>query len=290
MSPFFILVGPPGVGKSTLFQAFTGNYVAAFDYPGTAVPLVEGTVWMESRWVRVVDTPGVSSFLCPGEAERVTRDLLLAIPGAVAIVVADALDLERALALVIELSELGVPLALCLNKADGSAAGGLATDEAVLARRLGVPVVPTVATLGQAIRELRAALAHAEVPVLQADYGARVESAVTSVMRALANCRRARGLSLMLLAGDGTARPWIEARAGAGALIHVADLVEALTREIGFLPAVIADARRLAAARLAGSAQAPTALRKRLERSAVAASRFVTRAMATLVGGSRRRT
>jgi ferrous iron transport protein B len=284
-SPLFVLIGPPGAGKSSLFAAFTGAYVAAFDYPGTTVPLAEGTVWMESRWARVVDTPGVTSFLCPAEPERVTRDLLLAIPGAVAIVVADAGDLERGLALVIELAELGVPLALCLNKADQAAARGLATDEAALARQVGVPVVSTVATRSEGIGALRSALALAAVPVLRADYGARVESAAASVVRALGNGRRARGLAMLLLAGDETARPWIETRAGAGALVHVADLADALTRATGFLPSVVTDARGHSVRRLVQTVQATTPLQRQLDRSVV---RVVVRAIAKAVAPSRR--
>jgi hypothetical protein len=39
---------------------------------------------MESRWVRVVDTPGVTSFVCPAEPDRsVARVVVRAIAKAV---------------------------------------------------------------------------------------------------------------------------------------------------------------------------------------------------------------
>lgn len=278
MSPFFVLVGPPGAGTATLFSAFTGAYAATFEYPGTAVQLAEGTVWMDSRWARVVDTPAVSSFLCPAEADRVTRDLLLAIPGAVAIVVADTRDLEHALVLVLELAELAVPLALCLNRVDESAPVP-PTDEADLSRRLGVPVVSIAATRSEGIDALRSALAHAAVPILQVDYGTQVESAIAFVVRALGNGRRTRGLALLLLAGDETARPWIEARAGAGALVHVADLTDTLARATGFLPKIVADVRIRAARRIARSVQEPWGVRGRLR---VSLERVVARLAAPL--------
>ncbi len=276
MSSSFVLIGPKHSGKSALLEAFSGAYVAGFDYPGTGVRLAEGTVWMESRWARVVDTPGVTSLLFPAEAERVTRDLLLAMPGAAALVVADAGNLVPPLALVIELAELGVPLALCLNKADQSAAAGQATDEAALARRLGVPVVSTVAVRSERIADLRSALARAAVPTVRADYGPRVEAATASVVRAIGDGRRARGLALLLLAGDETAHPWIQVRARAAALVHVADMAAALTRETGLLASVITEARGNAAARLARSVQTAT-IRSRLARLPAVVARAITR-------------
>jgi ferrous iron transport protein B len=254
-----VLVGNPNVGKSALFGALTGAYVAVSNYPGTTVELAEGSAWIGGRRVRVVDTPGVASLLPASEDERVTRDLLLATPDAVAVVVADAKNLERALVLLIELAELGVPLVLCLNMADEASARGIATDEAALARRLGVPVVATVAIRHDGIGALRSALADAAVPSARADYGALLETAAASAARALGDGPRARGLALLSLAGDASIRSWIDT----ASLPHVAEVAEALAREIGAPAPLMAEVRHRAAARLVQAVRTVTLLRSR---------------------------
>jgi ferrous iron transport protein B len=276
MSAPVVLIGNPNVGKSALFGALTGSYVAVSNYPGTTVELAEGTASIGSVKMRVVDTPGVASLLPVSEDERVTRDLLLATPDAVAVVVADAKNLARALVLVLELGELAVPLVLCLNMADEARERGLAIDEAALARRLGVPVVPTVAIRREGIGALRSALADAALPTLRVDYGADVEAAVERIARALGDGPRTRGLALALLSGDETAAPWLDALADTAARARIAEATESLREEAVFAGPLAASSRHRAAARLAEEVRGTTALsprgrvlRERLEWAAV---------------------
>jgi len=260
MSAPVVLIGNPNVGKSALFGALTGSYVAVSNYPGTTVELAEGTASIGTERVRVVDTPGVASLLPMSEDERVTRDLLLATPDAVAVVVADAKNLARALVLALELGELAVPLVLCLNMADEARERGLAIDEEVLARRLGVPVVPTVAIRREGIGALRSALADAALPTLRVDYGAAVEAALERIARALGGAPRARGLAAAVLAGDETAAPWLEALADADARARIAEATESLCAEVGFAGPVVASSRHRTAAHLAEEVRSTTAL------------------------------
>jgi ferrous iron transport protein B len=276
MSAPVVLIGNPNVGKSALFGALTGSYVAVSNYPGTTVELAEGTASIGSVKMRVVDTPGVASLLPVSEDERVTRDLLLATPDAVAVVVADAKNLARALVLVLELGELAVPLVLCLNMADEARERGLAIDEAALARRLGVPVVPTVAIRREGIGALRSALADAALPTLRVDYGADVEAAVERIARALGDGPRTRGLALALLSGDETAAPWLDALADTAARARIAEATESLREEAVFAGPLAASSRHRTAARLAEEVRGTTALsprgrvlRERLEWAAV---------------------
>jgi ferrous iron transport protein B len=267
-----VLVGNPNVGKSALFGALTGSYVAVSNYPGTTVEIAEGRASIGGAHILVLDTPGVASLLPVSEDERVTRDLLLSKPEAIAVVVADAKNLPRALVLVLELGELAVPLVLCLNMADEAEERGLSTDTAALARQLGVPVVATVAIRHEGLGALRSALAHAAVPAARVDYGTTVESAAGSLGGVLGGAPRARGLALLLLARDETMAPWLDARADACTKALVADTVEALAGELGPVSPVVADARHRTAARLAESVRGTAgpgakgrALRERLE-------------------------
>jgi len=51
------LVGPPNVGKSTLFYALTGRYVKTANYPGKTLELNVG--YVRRYGIEIVDLPGV---------------------------------------------------------------------------------------------------------------------------------------------------------------------------------------------------------------------------------------
>jgi ferrous iron transport protein B len=162
-----LLVGNPNVGKSALFNALTGLRTTVSNYPGTTVEVARGTFSSPDGLVEVVDSPGVNSLLPLSEDERVTWDLVSDArqdPGAVVVQVADAKDLRRALLLTLQLGQLEMPTVLSLNMSDEAEARGFRIDEEGLSVALGVPVRRTVATRGQGIGSLRAALCEARPP------------------------------------------------------------------------------------------------------------------------------
>src|SRR5512138_1077298 len=71
--------------------------------------------------------------------------------------VLDATALAAGLELTRELLALDRPVVLALNKMDAARAAGLHIGTRVLSRLVGVPVVPTIATMGYGLRELFAA-------------------------------------------------------------------------------------------------------------------------------------
>jgi ferrous iron transport protein B len=154
-----VLVGTANVGKSALFGALTGRYATVSNYPGTTVDVSFARAVVAGASIVVLDTPGTSSFIPLSDEERVTRDVLLDRPVRAAVVVADAKDLRRGIALALQLAEMGVPFAVCANMMDEAEEDGLSLDLELLAFRLGVGVVPTVATSGHGLRGLREALA-----------------------------------------------------------------------------------------------------------------------------------
>src|SRR4029079_8699644 len=151
----------PNVGKSALFGALTGAYATVSNYPGTTVEVTRATLALDSRRTAVVDTPGAASLVPLSEDERVTRDILLSGEAAAVVVVGDAKNLERVLALALQVGEMGLAYVLCVNMMDEAAERGLAVDGERLSARLGVPVVPTVAIWRQGLTELQTALGSA---------------------------------------------------------------------------------------------------------------------------------
>jgi ferrous iron transport protein B len=72
--------------------------------------------------------------------------------------IVDATNLDRHLYLTSQLLDLGVPVVVAVNMIDAAAAQGLAINYALLAEKLGVPVVPIQANNGTGIPELTKAI------------------------------------------------------------------------------------------------------------------------------------
>jgi ferrous iron transport protein B len=152
------LAGNPNAGKSTLFNALTGEKQHVGNWPGKTVSRKEGQFSIQDTTVNVVDLPGTYSLTAYSIEEIIARDFLIQeCPDAVVAVV-DAGNLERNLYLVVQLIELRAPLVVALNMTDVAEARGLKIDTTTLAQRLGVPVVTTIATQGRGLDDLKAAL------------------------------------------------------------------------------------------------------------------------------------
>jgi ferrous iron transport protein B len=75
--------------------------------------------------------------------------------------VVDASRLQPSLELTLELCRLGRPVVLALNRMDEAVRKGLSINVKALQHLLGIPVVPTVALMGQGLTQLFAAAANA---------------------------------------------------------------------------------------------------------------------------------
>jgi len=203
-----VLVGSPNVGKSVIFGNLTGTYVTVSNYPGTTVEVSRGRGRIGELDAEVVDTPGMYGLLPISEEERVARQMLLEGTPSVIVHVIDAQSAERMLPLTLQLLEIDAPLVLVLNMMDEAEHSGLVIDVEELSRRLGITVIPTVATTGQGMDELRDAIVEAlgrSVAGRTAlDYGVELEAAVDEVAQRLPEGLRsqARAVSLLLLQGD----------------------------------------------------------------------------------------
>ena len=163
-TPLVALVGNPNAGKSALFNALTGARQKVGNYPGVTVERHSGKLPLpDGRIVELVDLPGAYSLEPSSPDERVTRDVVTGaqvgerLPDAL-IVVVDAANLDNHLRFTLQLIALGLPVVVALNMIDLAERDGLTLDPAILARELGVPVVPTVAVRRRGLEELKAKL------------------------------------------------------------------------------------------------------------------------------------
>ncbi len=206
IDPLIILAGHPNVGKSVLFKRLTGRYVTVSNYPGTTVEVSQGQAVLAGRRTLVVDAPGINSLTSLSDDERVTRDLLLQRQPDAVVQVGDAKNLARALFLTLQFAEMDAPLVLDLNMTDEARRQGITIDYDKLSERLGVPVVPTIATRGEGVGDLVANLSHAAVPCLRVTYDPTIEQGLAAIEAMLpADLSGRRGRAVMLLSGESDA-------------------------------------------------------------------------------------
>ncbi len=145
----FALAGNPNCGKTTLFNAITGARQHVGNYPGITVEKKEGLYSLNGRQIRLVDLPGTYSLTAYSLEELVARDFLVHERPEVVINIVDASNLDRNLYLTVQLLELGVPVVVALNMMDVAEGRGMRIHAEELSKRLGIPVVPTVARRGE---------------------------------------------------------------------------------------------------------------------------------------------
>lgn len=149
------LAGNPNAGKSSLFNALTGSRQHVGNWPGKTVEKKQGSFIEGDFEVELVDLPGTYSLSAFSVEELVARDYILDEKPDAIVSVVDASNLERNLYLTVQLLELGVPVVVALNMSDLAKARGLHIDHAALGGLLGVTVVPTVASRGEGLTQLR---------------------------------------------------------------------------------------------------------------------------------------
>ncbi len=159
-APIVAAIGNPNAGKSTVFNALTGLRQKVANYPGVTVERHAGTLHLKGVEAELVDLPGTYSLAAQSPDEMVAVDVLLGRVAdlgrpAVVLVVVDASNLRRNLYLASQVLELDIPVVIALNMMDLARAKGIAIDIDRLAVRLGVPVVPLVASRGEGIDTLR---------------------------------------------------------------------------------------------------------------------------------------
>jgi ferrous iron transport protein B len=164
------IAGNPNTGKSTIFNALTGLRQKVGNYPGVTVEKKTGRFFgSHGEAMELIDLPGSYSLQVRSPDEAVARDLLLGrIAGTerpdVIIAVVDASNLDRHLYLAAQMLELGIPLIVALNMVDVAEERGLVIDLMALKERLGVPVIPMVASKGTGLIELKQAVSRTPLP------------------------------------------------------------------------------------------------------------------------------
>ncbi|MDC7226384.1 MAG: ferrous iron transport protein B [Spirochaetales bacterium] len=146
------LTGNPNSGKTTLFNAITGKIEHVGNWPGVTVEKKEGDIKSSlnpgNANLTVVDLPGAYSMSPYTNEESITSDFVKNEAPDVIINIVDATNLSRSLFFTSQLTELGIPVVIALNKSDLNRKKGTVIDTPLLSESLKCPVIETVATGG----------------------------------------------------------------------------------------------------------------------------------------------
>lgn len=254
-----LLLGNLQAGKTLLFRRLCGERFAEMAIPDSSMKLSRGVArtargrLFDKPPVVLLDTPGTGTLFPEGEEELISRDAVLKMSPDVLLLVADAKNLRRSLALAVQAAELGLPMVVALNMEDEAWSHGIEIDAGLLSSILGVEVVPTVATTGKGIWKLEDGIRAARVPARVFEVPHRLKAPLEKMEGMLEELGpRARGLALLLLGGDEGAERLVRDRLGERVLERVEKIAgEVVTQAELPMDVVITEALYLTAGRIA---------------------------------------
>ncbi|MFX1513092.1 MAG: ferrous iron transport protein B [Promethearchaeota archaeon] len=142
------LAGNANVGKSVIFNYFTGLHQHIGNWPGKTIERAEGSVYFRGYEIEIIDLPGIYSLSAYSLEEIISREYLIKEKPDVILNVLDGSVLERNLFFTLQLMELAKPMIVLINQVDIAESKGITIDYEKLEGLLGIPVIPTIATKG----------------------------------------------------------------------------------------------------------------------------------------------
>ena len=184
------LAGNPNSGKTSLFNAITGQHQHIGNYPGVTVEKKSGRLDYKNYHIEIIDLPGTYSLTAYSMEEVVARDFVIREKPDVIIDVLDSTNLERHLYLLLQFQELSVPLVGALNMSDECDSKGIRIDHDLLSTILGIPLVKTVGSKGIGLSRLldtaiRVAKGNLPTDQRHLNYGDDVEAAHNQIIALL---------------------------------------------------------------------------------------------------------
>lgn len=146
------LVGNQNSGKTTLFNALTGNNQKVGNWPGVTIERKEGHV--KDTDIVIVDLPGVYSLSPYTSEEEVSRSFVLYSNPDLIVNIVDATSIERSLYLTTQLLETDHDVIIALNMTDILEKEGVSIDVDKLSKLIGVTILPISAKKGTGVNEL----------------------------------------------------------------------------------------------------------------------------------------
>ena len=152
------LAGNPNSGKTTMYNGLTGRNEKVGNWAGVTVDKKESPIkkslYNGEYELIAVDLPGAYSMSPFTSEESVTSDYVKNQSPDVIINIVDATNLSRSLFFTTQLLELGIPVVIALNKSDINEKKQTEIDTDTLSKALNCPVVETVSTSAEGLKEV----------------------------------------------------------------------------------------------------------------------------------------
>jgi ferrous iron transport protein B len=247
------LAGNANVGKSALFNYLSGLHQHMGNWPGKTIEKAEGTLKFRGHQIDIIDLPGIYSLSTFSTEEVISRQYIAKEKPDIVINVIDSSVLERNLFFTLQLLELEAPLVIALNMADLAKERGVHIHSEKLSKKLGVPVIPIIATKGTNVSKLMEAVVksarHRPKQIRQA-FRADLEKEISEISK------EASGLSLgypptwiaiKLLEGDKGITKRVQAKSPA-LIKKIEKILDGLKKTTGQDGSVVISSERYAAA------------------------------------------
>ncbi|MFC1843618.1 FeoB small GTPase domain-containing protein [Thermodesulfobacteriota bacterium] len=221
------IVGNMNVGKSSLFSWLSGKETDRKNFPGTTVSLTAGQI--KSLNAVVYDTPGIYSIFSANEDEMVSRDLLLPqksfSPISSVLLVADAKNMSRSIAIALQYAEYGLPMLMDVNMIDEAASRGIEINFDKLSDILGIDVCTSIAREGIGIRKILNKLKSPRIGKKLVNYPDWVNNFLGLIEKLCTDSDISpRVIGLLLLAGDRSIEKYLSKNFGSELLKELKDL------------------------------------------------------------------
>ncbi len=148
------LIGNPNSGKTSLFNALTGERKRVGNWPGVTVQRIEGVIKNVNQELVVTDLPGTYSLTPATPEEEIVLKCLNEASENIILNVVDIANFERNLFLTTQLIELGIFPVISLNCYDSFTGAGGMIDLSKFCNLTGTNAFPTIARTGEGVTAL----------------------------------------------------------------------------------------------------------------------------------------
>ncbi len=204
------------------------------NFPGTTVSLAAGQI--KSLNATAYDTPGIYSIFSANEDEVISRDILLPqqsfTPISTILLVADAKNMKRSLAIALQYAEYGLPMLIDINMIDEAAARGIDIDFEKLASIMGLDVCNSIAMEGIGVRKILTKLKSPRIAKKLVNYPEWVDNFINVIGKLCRNPDISPNvIGLLLLAGDRSIEKYLGKKYGPELLEEIKGLATDYCRE-----------------------------------------------------------
>src|SRR5690606_29873290 len=150
------------------------------NWPGITVDLGSAKLLLGGHIVRLIDLPGIYDLHGYSDDEQIVRDFLGQHAVDLVMIVLNSSQIDRQLALALQLRALGMPAILLLNMSDEAKRTGIGIDTDAMSEALGMPVALISAKYGdgcpQALQQAARHLEQQASPVTAGELNAKLHT------------------------------------------------------------------------------------------------------------------